>query len=307
MVSHSNTKMNYNGILETFWPFMKVLQLLGACPIQKDGDSPCGFKAFTFLAYLTRVLLAWILGIGIFIGVFAYLCNVYGITVTELNKLFFNFAELSEMDLGLMAALSFSMTSVGILVLIGNFTLKNQFIELMQLFASLKIPQHTHGRKYLLLSVILVWLLTTFGLAFTSIFNDSIDLKSALLLAIALLSLNIIQSSQIIGFLIFYSEACNQLNDWINCLIQKFESKQHYEFEIIEEFSTLLKVGLKKTNAIFSRFLFWISTLYLTALIVTAYLSMTFLSLAYEGKMGASGKYKRTLRYEILLPLSKYS
>ena len=273
-----------------FWPLLKVLQFLGACPIKKDGDSPCGFKAFTFLAYLTRLLMAWVLSFAFIVGVFAYLSHVNGISITEFNSLLLNFDELSDMDSALMFALSASMILVEIVILIGNYTLKNQFIELMQLFASLKLPQKNVGRKYFLISVIMVWLIAIFGVVVTNIYNDSIDLKSAILLTIAILSFNIVQNSQIIGFLILYSEACSQLNDWIDCLIQKFESKQHYEFEIIEECSKLLKVGLKKSNATFSRSLFWISTLYLTALIFTAYLGMTFFALAYEGKIGASGK-----------------
>ena len=279
-----------NGILKTFWPLLNILQLFGACPIKKDGDSLCGFKAFTFLAYLTRLSLAWVLSFASVIGVFAYLSYVNGISVTEFNSLLLNFAELSDMDSVLMFALSASMILVEIVILLGNFTLKNQFIELMQLFASLKLPQKNVGRKYFLISVTMAWLLTMFGVVVTNIYNDSIDLKQAILLTIAILFFNTLQNSQIIGFLILYSEVCSQLNGWIDCLIQKFESKQHYEFEVIEECSKLLKVGLKKSNATFSRCLFWISTLYLTALIFCAYLGMTFFELAYEGKIGASGK-----------------
>jgi hypothetical protein len=246
-------------------------------------------------------LFVWVLGFTILWGVFGYLSYVYDVSVTELSSFLFNFPELSVMDVSLMEALSASLTSVGILILIGNFTLKNQFIELMQLFASLKLPQKNVRRKYFLTSVIMVWLIAMFGVVVTNIYNDSIDLKSAILLTIAVLSINIVCNSQIIGFLILYSEVCSQLNDWIDCLIQKFESKQHYEFEIIEECSKLLKVGLKKSNATFSRCLFWISTLYLTALIFSAYLGMTFFTLAYEGKIGASGKNMyvvRTLTFE---------
>ena len=273
-----------------FWPLLKVLQFIGACPIKKDGDSPCGFKAFTFWSYLFRVLFVWVLVFAIYNGVFVYLSYEYDVSFTELSSFLLNFTDLSEMDSSLMFALAASMTSVGFLILIGNFTLKNRFIELMQLFASWKLPQKNVGRKYFLISVIMVWLIAISGVVVTNIYNDSIDLKSAILLTIALLSFNIVQNSQIIGFLILYSEVCSQLNDWIDCLIQKFESKQHYEFEIIEECSKLLKVGLKKSNATFSRCLFWISTLYLTALIFCAYLGMTFFELAYEGKIGASGK-----------------
>ena len=281
-----------------FWPLLKVLQFLGACPIKKDGESQCGFKAFTFWAYLLLVLLVWVLGFSFLIGTYAYLSYVLDISITELSSILLNFAELSHMDSTLMFALTALMTVVSILILIGNFTLKNQFIELMELFASLKLPETNVGRKYFLISVIMVWLIAIFGVIVTNIYNDSIDLKSALLLTIALLFLNIVQFSQIIGFLILYSEASSQLNNWINCLIQKFDSKQHYEIEIIEECSKLLKVGLKKSNSTFSRCLFWISTIYLTALIVTAYLAMTFFSLAYGGKIGASGKYNKALKCE---------
>ena len=91
-----------------------------------------------------------------------------------------------------------------------------------------------------------------------------------------------ISNSQIMGFLIFYSDAGSQLNNWIINIIQKIESKQQYESETIEECSKLMKEGLKKTNSIFSSFLFWISTLYLTALIFTAYLTMAFSSHAFH-------------------------
>jgi hypothetical protein len=70
-------------------------------------------------------------------------------------------------------------------------------------------------------------------------------------------------------------------------MIQRIESKQKYEWEIIEECSKLLKVGLKKSNSLFSRSLFWISTMFLTALIFTAYLTMTFSTVALQS-MGLS-------------------
>ena len=278
LVSHAAIKMTSNSMLKTFWPLLKVLQFLGACPIQKDGDSVCGFKAFTFWAYLTIVLLAWILGSAIYIGVFAYLYFVDGMSITDVNDLMFDFSGLSQMDSALLFALQASMTSVCILVLIGNFTFKNRFIELMELFASLEIPQRNCGRNFLLISITLGWMVSVFGVIPTGFFADTIDLKTKVLVPIALLSLSILSNSQIVGFLIFYSEACNQLNNWINCLIQKIELKKQYEFETIQECSRLLKQGLKKTNSCFSSFLFWISTLYLSALIFTAYLTMAFSS-----------------------------
>ena len=176
----------------------------------------------------------------------------------------------------LMCALQASITSVCIFILIGNFTFKNQ------LFASLKIPQQNRGRKIFLISIIISWLVSIFGVILTVVFADSFDLKTKFLVTIAILSLSMISNSPIMGFLIFYGDAGNQLINWIVNIIQKIESKQQYESETIEECSKLLKEGLKKTNSIFSSFLFWISTLYLTALIFTAYLTMVFSSHAFH-------------------------
>ena len=98
---HSTIKMASKSILKTFWPVLKLLQLLGACPIQKDEDSACGFKAFTFRVYLTIVLFDWlVLVFGIYIGVFAYLYCINGISIFDVNDLIFNFSGLSEMDKG---------------------------------------------------------------------------------------------------------------------------------------------------------------------------------------------------------------
>ena len=92
LASHVPVKMTSNGVLKTFWPLLKVLQFLGACPIQKDENSPCGFKALTFLNHLTRVLLASLLGIAIYTGVFAYLYSIEGISITDVNEIMFHFA-----------------------------------------------------------------------------------------------------------------------------------------------------------------------------------------------------------------------
>ena len=192
--------MASKSILKTFWPVLKVLQLLGACPIQKDEDSTCGFKAFTFRVYLTIVLFTWlVLAFGIYIGVFAYLYYIDGISIFDINDLVFNFSGLSEMDKGLMAGMSAAIMIVNILILIGNFTLKNQFIELIQLFASLSRPQQNQGRIYFLISLILNWMLSQVGVIATGYSTDSIGLKTKVLVTIAVLSFSIIQSSQLIG------------------------------------------------------------------------------------------------------------
>ena len=52
----------------------------------------------------------------------------------------------------------------------------------------------------------------------------------------------------------------------------------------MEECSRLLKDGVKKTNETFSMSLFWISTFYLTAMIFTAYFTLSFLLKTISGE-----------------------
>ena len=120
-------------------------------------------------------------------------------SIFDVNDLIFNFSGLSEMDKGLMSGLSAAMITVGIFILIGNFTLKNQFIELMQLFASLSQPQQNQGRIYFLISLILSWMVSQFGTIATGFSADSIGLKTKVLVTIAVFSFSIIQSSQLMG------------------------------------------------------------------------------------------------------------
>ena len=87
----------------------------------------------------------------------------------------------------------------------------------------------------------------------------------------------------ICGFLILFSEACYQLNNWIRLLLQKIKTND--EFESIQECSRLFKQGLKKTNDAFSTTLFWIITLYLISMILTGYFAMSFLFYSNEEKI----------------------
>ena len=53
-----------NSLYVRFWPFMKVLQLLGSCPIQKDSESLSGFKAMNSGIYLIVIAAVYIPGLG---------------------------------------------------------------------------------------------------------------------------------------------------------------------------------------------------------------------------------------------------
>ena len=58
------SKMLPNSLYVRFWPFMKVLQLLGSCPIQKDSESLSGFKAITSGIYLIVIAAVYIPALG---------------------------------------------------------------------------------------------------------------------------------------------------------------------------------------------------------------------------------------------------
>ena len=104
-------------------------------------------------------------------------------------------------------------------------------------------------------SVILSWFCVIFGMILPGLFvhdEAELDFVSITVVSIVYLILQAVQLSPIIGFLIVYSACCSELNLWIGLLIEKFESKEHYEEkEKIQDCSRLLKEGLKKTNETF--------------------------------------------------------
>ena len=44
--------MSRTSVLNTFWPLLKVLQILGGFPIKKSKETLCGFKAITSCVYI---------------------------------------------------------------------------------------------------------------------------------------------------------------------------------------------------------------------------------------------------------------
>ena len=178
--------------------------------------------------------------------------------------------------------MSCAMLLVAITIYIGNFKLKDRIIDLLILFKNLDLPSEESGRKYFMKSVILSWFCVIFGMILPGLFvhdEAELDFVSITVVSIVYLILQGVQLSPIIGFLIVYSACCSELNLWIGLLIEKFESKEHYEEkEKIQDCSRLLKEGLKKTNTTFSSLLFWISFLYLAVLIICTYFATTFLS-----------------------------
>ena len=186
------------------------------------------------------------------------------------------------MDMICISGMSGAMLLVAITIYIGNFKLKNRIVDLLNLFENLDLPSEESGRKYFMKSVILSWFCVMFGIILPSLFGhdeSDLDFLSVTVVSIMYLILQAVQLSPIIGFLIFYSACCSELNRWIGLLIEKFESKLHYEEkETIQDCSRLIKEGLKKTNETFSCSLLWISSLYCAVLIICTYFATNFLS-----------------------------
>lgn len=86
-----------------------------------------------------------------------------------------------------------------------------------------------------------------------------------------------------LSFLIMFSEACYQINIWLKYLIQKVEWKEEpLKLSLIDECKQLLFEVLKRTNDAFSGLLFWLTSTYLTAMILVAYFALSFLFESYE-------------------------
>ena len=69
--------MSSAGILTTYWPLLKLLQILGACPIRKDELS--GFKPFSSTIYFAIVMSVWLTVTIIMVSLISYLVFLQGI------------------------------------------------------------------------------------------------------------------------------------------------------------------------------------------------------------------------------------
>ena len=139
---------------------------------------------------------------------------------TELSKVLFDY-NTSTMDTITMSAIAILMMVVSIAIYIGNFTLKDQFIELLESFQSQHIPQNKNifkrepriqnlKRNFFLILLIFSWYFIVIGSSIPGYFDASsgirIDLnaKSIIFITMFVMILIAIQSSPIVGFVILY-------------------------------------------------------------------------------------------------------
>ena len=285
---HSQKKMRTDIYLSTFWPLLKILQILGVFPIRKTKNLKCRFEATKTGIYLIHVTFFLILGYGGQTLCCYYIMSQYDIGICKLLDVLFglNGSLIDNLDLiGIQVIMVLS--SIGLCL--GFLTLKTSFIELLELFANAKMrleKENSHKKKIALFIVISSWILSfivfTIAFTFSLIEQLDIDTKTTILFAFSNLFYGISSTTPIMVFLMIYSEICQQLNCWMKCLIEKLQSNDHFGFELIGECSTFFEKGLRRSQYAFSGFLFWITTTYLIEMILCAYFAMSFVFDSYE-------------------------
>ena len=230
-------------IFSTFWPILKVLQILGLFPIKKSSENLCGFQAMPTGKYL--VLNSTVLTIG-----FVFYFTTY-------------FLVMSKHDLGLleflhtMISLNGSplddVTYFGIIIVIcifdigvaiGTFALKSQIIELLEIFQGISMhatPKNLWKGKSMLLLLAIAWftnpILGTVAWLMRLIDHINIDISTAILFSMLhCVSLLVVFAGPVCSFLMLFSELCYQLNAWMKSLIIQIDNlKEQSDQKIIYE------------------------------------------------------------------------
>ena len=133
---YAKETMRRNNQLNCLWPLLKVLQILGGCPIQRSENSPCGFKKMSSGVYLAIALSTFLLANATHFLSWFYLMFLYDLTFEELFQKVFGLNQGSKMDQHTLQYLSISFIVMSVGIMKGNFNLKHKFIHLMELFQS---------------------------------------------------------------------------------------------------------------------------------------------------------------------------
>ena len=266
---------NMTSIFNTFWPILKVLQILGSFPIKKSEENLCGFEAMPTGKYLVLTVAFQSLGFACYLGSFFYVLPKQNLDVMDLLRTTYA-VEGSWLDtityLGLF--LLTGLSSFGVLV--GVFPLKGKIIELLELFHSvnLNIPQNVSWKnKPILLLIIIAFTLFPIFIGVSLFFRMTnhieMDVYTAIFFgALHFAMLIIFEVVPMCSFLFLFNEPCYHLNIWLKNLIQKVESKMESEQQLVYECKQFLYVGLKNTNDAFSGLLFWITSTVLINMIL---------------------------------------
>ena len=162
--------MASNIFLNTFWPILKVLQILGMFPIKKSPDFLCGFKAIPAKKYIFLVVSIFILGNGAQIVASYYIMCHYDKNLWELQNVMFGTSG-SLMDNIDVIGFSMLMVLSNLGLILGNLSLKNPFIDLLELFEGVEITStknNIYKMKVVLFSFVFLWgsSIAAFGFVF---------------------------------------------------------------------------------------------------------------------------------------------
>ena len=236
----------------TFWPILKVLQILGMFPIKKSSENVCGFQAMPTGKYLVLTVAVQLLGYASYIIPLFVIMSKHNLGFLEWLHIIFalNGSPLDDITyFGIMISTGILMTRV----LIEISPLKSQIIQLLELFQRISMQhvtiQETRKSKIMLLLTAIAWFLfpifVTVTILWRLIDHINIDISTALMYSI----LNCIFSTTfmaapVCSFLMLFSEPCYQLNAWMKCLIVQIEElKEQSDQKIIDECKQFLNKG----------------------------------------------------------------
>ena len=230
-------------IFSTFWPILKVLQILGLFPIKKSSENVCGFQAMPTVKYLVLTVAVQSLGYASYIIPLFVIMSKHNLGFLEILHINFalNGSPLDDITyFGIMISTGILVTRV----LIEIFPLKSQIIQLLELFQRISMQhvtiQETRKSKIMLLLIAIAWLLfpifVTVTILWRLIDHINIDISTALMFGILnCIFTTIWMVAPVCSFLMLFSEPCYQLNAWMKCLIQLVESKEQSDQKIVYE------------------------------------------------------------------------
>ena len=239
-------------IFSTFWPILKVLQILGLFPIKKSSENVCGFQEIPTGKYLFLTVAVQLLGYASYIIPLYIIMSKHNLGFLECLHITFalNGSPLDDIIyFGIMISTGILVTRV----LIEIFPLKSQIIQLLELFQQISMQQvtiqETWKSKIMLLLIAIAWLLfpifVTVTILWRLIDHINIDISTALLYGILnYIFCTIFMAAPVCSFLMLFSEPCYQLNVWMKCLIVQIEElNEQSDQKIINECKQFLNKG----------------------------------------------------------------
>ena len=128
-----------NSLFVKFWPFMKVLQIFAAFPIQKDSESLSGYKAMNSSIFLIVIAAVYIPALA-----FYFLSTYY---VLLWNDIPFDegLGVLFRYDESLLDVISYSIVLIAavanLFIIFANFQIKDNLVFLLDAFQSVNIQK----------------------------------------------------------------------------------------------------------------------------------------------------------------------